>query len=269
MKFNKIINYFNKIIDNNFFIFSIFLILIGIVRNGLELVFYSKTHQTFGFSMTVGGLFNTIIYVFLMVIAEGYVINLLFRGNQKKLRFLIQKGSQLLLVLFILIPILNNIFNYYFFNLPVFYDLKSIHPALFAHYGPMGINVAFLIVLFIFPLWLKKVYNSTFLKSFKIVLIVYILHYIITYQFWLSFSLGGYFSRYNPFKGFIHPINMYTIGFVLITLLIYPFFLMEYPKDKIEFRQVAIIYFLLWGIAFFLFFFNPSFSSEWIKAGNF
>ena len=269
MKLKKIIKSFNEIIDNNFLVLFLFLVFIGLTRSRLELMFYGKTNQDFGYTLTISGLSNTITYVFLMVIAEGYIINLLFSGDRKKLRLLIQKGSQFLLGLFILIPILNNIFNYYFFNLPIFYNLKTIHPALSPHYGPVGINVAFLIVLFVFPLWLKKIYRSTLLKAFKIVLLVYSIHYIITYQLLMSFCFGGYFSAFNPFKEVIFPINMYSIGFTLITLFIYPFFLEKYPKSKNEFYQVAMIYFILWGVVFFLFFINPSFSSFWFPRGFF
>lgn len=248
----KITSLYEDNVDRNFFFLFLFLIFIGFVRNLLELMFYWKTKEMYGFSLSIAGLFNTVTYVFLMIIAEGYIINFLLGGNNKKLKELIKKGVWLLFGLFILIPVLNNIFNYYFFHLPMFFSLDFIHPFLTYHYGPMGINIAFVLILFVFPIWLKNFYQCSISKAFTVVLIVYGAHYLLTYQFLLSFSTEGYFSIYNPFKDSLPWVNIYSIGFTLLTIIIYPFFMRDYPKNKREFRQVALVYFILWGIIFFL-----------------
>lgn len=247
----KIFNLYKDSVNKNFLILFLFMISIGFIRNSLELMFYWKTKRMYGFSLSVVGVLNTIIYVFLMIIAEGYLLNLFLGGGRDKLRELVHKGACLLLGLFVLIPILNNIFNYYLFNLPMVFIPAPGSPLLFPHYGPVGINVAFALVLFIFPVWLKKLYQSTYLKSFGAVLMICIPHYLLTYQFLPYFCWEKVFNiSFN--QHIIQPMNICTISYILLTILVYPFFMRDYPKNEKEFRQVALTYFILWGIVFFL-----------------
>ncbi len=256
MKLNRLFIHLDKKMKENFILLSLFIVFIGIIRNLLEMIgYFTKGPNFVGYYPTIPSFLNTISYVFLMVIIEGYILNLLFKGDKNQLRLLIQKGVWFLLGLFILIPALNNLFNYHFLCLPNFYDLKFIHPKLYPHYGTFGLHVAFFLVLFVFPFWLRKLYKCSLSKSFLITWPFYIIHYLVTYQLMMNFS-WGYLKRFNPFIGFIEPVNVYTLGFVILTLMIYPLFLKDYPKNKSEYKRAVIVYFILWILLGFLFLTN-------------
>ena len=256
-----------RLMKKNFLILFFFMIFIGIIRNLLEMIglFTGSTNYT-SFYPNFAGFMNSITYVFLMIIAEGFLINLLLKGNNKQLRLLINKGSFLLLYLFILIPIFNILFNYHFLKLPILFDLTFIHPLLFPHYGPVGIHVAFILVVFYFPFWLKKIYKVEFIKRLGTVLIVYISHYLIYYQLTMMFCFGSltkynsFFSRYAPVikDAFPNPyhVNIYSATFILPVLFIYPFFMMHYSENKKELNKTTMVYILLWIVFIMLFFIN-------------
>ena len=245
-----------KRMENNFLSLFAFLFFIGFTRNMLEMIGYFTNSPNYkGYFPTLSSFFDTISYVFLMIIAEGYLINKFFGGNQKQLRQIIQRGVWLLLGLFIIIPILNNVFNYHFFHLPIAYNLGFIHPvlAIINHYGPVGINVAFLIVMSGFPFWIRKFYNCSLLKSFLIIWPFYIVHYIITYPLMIESSWGG-LSPYNLFLKVLTPLNAYTLWFLVMVLMVYPFFMKAYPINDKEKKQTKIAYFVLWLMLISLFF---------------
>jgi len=247
--------YIERKIQNDFIALFVFLIFIGVLRNMVEMVGYFTNSSNYsGYFPVLSSFFDTISYVFLMIIGELYLINILFRGTKKQLRLLIQKCVWLLLGLFILIPVLNNIFNYHFFHLPISYNLGFIHPLLsqITHYGPVGINVAFVIVMFGFPFWIKKFYNCSFLKSFLTIWPFYIVHYIITYPIMIGLS-WGILRKYNPLLKALTPLNAYTFWFLVMVLLIYPFFMKDYPINKKETKKTKIVYFTLWIMLISLF----------------
>lgn len=254
MNLKQLFNHTKDRINQNFILLFLLMIFIGTIRNSIEMIgYFTKSTNFIGYYPTIPSFLDTICYVFFMVIAEGYIINLLFGGDGKKLRMLVQNGVWLLLGLFILIPVLNNMFNYHFFHFQNFYSLEIISPYLYPHYGTFGLHVAFLLVLFVFPYWLRNLYNSSLFKSFLITWLVYIPHYLITYQLMMNFN-WGYLTQFNPFYGCIEPVNVYTSGFVFMTLLVYPLFMKGYPKNKKEFRRTVVVYFILWAILIFLFF---------------
>lgn len=254
MKLKHLIYYLKEKMDKNFVFLFLFMIFIGAIRNLLELIgWFTKSSNYVGYYPTIPSFLDTICYVFLMVVAEGYLLNLFFGGDRKQLRLLVQRGIWLLLGLFVLIPVLNNLFSYHFFYLPNVFSLDFIHPDLYLHYGPFGIHVAFFLVLFVFPFWLRRFYNCSLVKSFFITWLFYITHYLVTYQFMMNFN-WGYLRKFNPFYGLVDPVNVYTAGFVIMTLAVYPLFMKDYPKNKREFNQTALIYFILWLVLIFLFF---------------
>jgi hypothetical protein len=248
--------YIEEGIKNNFLALFAFLFFIGFTRNMLEMVgYFTKSSNYAGYFPVLSSFFDTISYVFLMIIAEGYLINLFFNGTKEQLRSLLREGSRLLFWLFILIPLLNNIFNYHFFYLPIAYNLGFIHPALsiINHYGPVGINTAFLIVMLGFPFWIRKFYNCSLSKSFLIIWPFYIVHYIITYPLMIEFSWGG-LAHYNLLLHTLTPLNAYTFWFLIMVLLIFPFFMIDYPINEKEKKQTKIVYFVLWLMLISLFF---------------
>jgi hypothetical protein len=264
--FKKIISRLEELMKENFLILFVLLIFIGLIRNFLEVMGNQNGFVT-GYYLSVPSFSNTISYVFLMIIAEGYFINLLFKGNKDQLRSLIQKGSWLLLGLFIAIPIFSNLFNYNFLKLPIYYGAKFIDKImLFMHYGPVGIHVAFFLVLFIFPFWLKKFYKSSLRKSVVITWVLYIIHYLYTYQLTMALFFGklmkyNIFSPYYTARLTLGPamdrmVNMYTASFVIVTLIVYPFFMEKYSRTEREKRQLVIVYFILWIHFISLFFLN-------------
>jgi|GEM_PF-5353107 len=228
-----------------------FMIFIGITRQMLELIgWFTGSDNYHGIYLTIPSFMNTIVYVFLMIIAEGYLINFILKGDRKHLRALIKHGSFLLLYLFILIPVLNNIFNYHFFKLPIYYDLSFISPMLFQHYGPAGIIVAFILVIFYFPIWLKKIYKTSYLERLKAVLIVYVSHFIVYYQLAMMFCFGS-LRKFNFFTN--TAVNLYTNTYLLPVIFLYPFFMQKYARNKSEYRQMFLIYIILWVIFISLF----------------
>ena len=161
-----------KSYNKNFLFLLFFIVLITLTRNVLE---YYGSHKIY-FGLTLTHLLNTYAYVLLMIFAEGSILNWLLKGNKKQLRRLIQEGSILVFVLFLIIPIFNIVFNYNFLKLSSFYNFRFLP---YPHYGPVGIHVAFILVLFYFPFWLKKIYNLNYLSIFKKTFFLYTIHYII------------------------------------------------------------------------------------------
>ena len=261
LKLKQIKNYVDEKIKEDFLSLFLFMGFIGVIRNMLEMIGYFTNSPNYaGYFPTLSSFFDTISYVFLMIMGELYLINIFFKGTKKQLRLIVRKCVWLLLGLFILIPILNNIFNYHFFYLPISYDLGFIHPLLSGvrHYGPVGINVAFLIVMFGFPLWIKRFYNCSLLKSFLIIWPFYIIHYIITYPVMIGLSWGR-FKKYNLLLKALTPLNAYTFWFLVMILLIYPFFMKDYPINNKERKQTKIVYITLWMMLISLFFIGGSY----------
>jgi hypothetical protein len=227
----------------SFYRLVLVMVAVGVVRNLLEMIGYFSGSPTYvGYYPTLASFLDTIAYVFLMVVAEGYVMNRLFGGTVRQLRQLLCQGVWLLLGLFVLIPVLNNLFNYHFFHFRSFYDLRTIHPT-------VGLHVAFALVLLAFPLWLRAQYRSSTRRAFAVVASVYVTHYLVTYQLMMNLSWGN-LARYNPLLRIpgMDPVNPYTAGFTVMTLVAYPFFLRDYPRSRGERWQVAAFYFALWGL---------------------
>lgn len=261
----KVIKYLNKKMERNFLFLFFFLIFIGFVRNFFEAMGNTSGFMT-GYYLSIPSLFNTTSYVFLMIIAEGYLINMFFKGTSKQLRQLIIRGAWLLLFLFITIPVLNYIFNYYFFHFPIYYKIDLIPKDFFAHYGPVGIHVAFFLVLFFFPFWLKKFYKCSLLKPLLFTWFFYGAHYLYTYQVAMGMFFGDLirYTIFAPYHDLIFVeelamakmVNMYTASFVVPTLIIFPFFREKYSQKNKDYIQTTVVYFLLWILFLSLFFIN-------------
>lgn len=246
----------DKRIEDNFFLLLLFMVLIGVTRNTIEMIgYFSRSPNYRGYFPTLSSFLDTISYVFLILIGELYLINIFFGGSKKQLRTLIRRCAWMLLGLFILIPVLNNIFNYHFFYLPISYNLDFIHPVLsiIRHYGPVGINIAFAIVMFGLPFWIKRFYGCSMLRSFLIVWLFCLIHYLVTYPIMIEASWGR-LAKYNPLLIVLTPLNAYTFWFLVLVLLVYPFFMEDYPKNKTEGRMIKIGYYILWLMFISLFF---------------
>lgn len=245
----KIIDSLKDKVAKDYFILVLLMISIGVIRNYLEMIgWLTESDNYHGIYPTIISLVNTVTYVFLMIIAEGFLLNKILRGTKDQLRKLIREGSFLLLYLFIIIPLLNNLFNYHFLKLPIYFDLNE---PLFPLYGPVGILTAFALVLIYLPIWLKKIYQTNYLKRLTAVLIVYLSHFVIYYQLAMIFCFR-FLREKNIFTTDL--VNIYSNTYLIPVLIVYPFFTKEYYTTKRELHKMNLFYFFLWLVFISLFF---------------
>jgi membrane-associated HD superfamily phosphohydrolase len=69
----------------------------------------------------------------------------------------------------------------------------------------------------------------------------------------IEFSWGG-LAHYNLLLHTLTPLNAYTFWFLIMVLLIFPFFMIDYPINEKEKKQTKIVYFVLWLMLISLFF---------------
>ena len=222
---------FNNMLDKTFISVWTLMIITGVIRQVLEA---SWGHM----ELTPIYFTNTITYVYLMLIAEGFIINKFLKGNHHQLRQLIHEGSLKLLILFILIPVLNMIFTNAPFYFRVWYDLPLPFPH-FKHYGPFGIHVAFLLIIFYLPFWLRRLYQIPIYKIIRVTLPVYTIHYLLYYQITMYFFFQHHMPRQWSF-------NAWSASFLAPVLIILPDFIHEYPNTHRERIEVQIFQFSVW-----------------------
>ncbi len=241
--FSEFIGLLKKFNKNVLFLLF-FTFMITLTRNVLE---YYGSHKTSNFGLTIYHLLNTHLYVLLMIFVEGLILNWILMGNKKQLRRLIQEGSILLFLLFIIIPVFNTIFNYNFFNIPS--SFHNIPFLIYPHYGPVGIHIAFILTIFYFPLWLKRIYNLSYLYIFKRNLILYFIHYVIYYQVTMYF-----FDVFLVSKGatFFQAGTTWTVTFIIPVLVLFPFFIKKYSINLKEIKILKVAYFLMLLITLWL-----------------
>lgn len=239
----KLKNRIDERLNDNFLAVILFMVVICITRNLLEACWGH-------FGMSIEVFINTATYVFMMIIAEGYLINRLLGGRQKELRQLIQRGIWLLLCLFIIIPIFNIIFHGILFELPIWHELSFLPFPHYPHYGPAGIHVAFLLVLFYFPSWLRKIYGGPPARRYGRTWIIYIIHYILYYQVTLLL--------FRPFT-FRWGFSAWSASFIVPVIIILPMFAKMYamnPMEKGALKKFNIALYVLFGslvgLAFYL-----------------
>ena len=74
LKLKQIKNYIDEKIKEDFLSFFLFLVFIGIIRNMLEMIGYFTNSPNYtGYFPTLSSFFDTISYVFLMIIGETLV----------------------------------------------------------------------------------------------------------------------------------------------------------------------------------------------------
>lgn len=207
--------------ERSFFVPVAVMTFAGVIRTALETAWGH-------FPPEPRYLINTIVYVYLMVIAEGYLIHVLLNGEPAQLRRLIQRGSIWITGLFVEIPLLNMVFHKYLFQWPIWYRIEAPFPV-FPHYGPVGIHVAFALVVFALPFALRTIYAGPMARIFAATLPVYAAHYLVYYQATMP----------------LHT-HAWSVTFLVPILIVFRNFTNVYATSMAERRRLHAFHALMW-----------------------
>ncbi len=213
--------------DRKFYLIVLLLLVSALSRNLLEMLgLFTKSDNYCCYMPELSSFLNTFSYTFLLVFFTAFLLHLWLSGSRKQLRSLISYSAWFMLPLFVMIPLLNLVFNYHWLKLPIWYKNPIL---IYDFYASVGVLVAFLVILTIFPLGVKRIYgnplNEIMAKIFA--LFLFILLWVYQFGLWLAdtmLPLG---------EGFTTFMNIYSWTFLLPVIVTFPYFIKRYfPKNE-------------------------------------